>query len=93
MDQNNEVNKYQDLYSQYKDLVTKTTIKAYTVITGEKIDVQNISYKDLEERDRIADELKKGLIFLTDNQLIDLSGDIFFAKDALSTLQKRREVQ
>ena len=91
MDKIQNTNKYQDLYKKYKELVNKTTIRVYKVVSGEKINIDNISPKDLMEREEIEKELTKGLDFLTDNQLIDLSGDTIFTDMAFNILKKRKE--
>ena len=86
-----EIKKYKDLYKKYNELVAKTTIRSYKVESGKRIHVQNISIEDLKERRRVEQELKSGLDFLNDNQLIDLSSDVVFAHEALDTLTKRKQ--
>lgn len=83
--------KYQDLYTKYKDLVNKTTIRAYSVTPNQKINVDNISIEDLTQREETEKELMEGLEFLTDIQLVDLSSDQIFAVQALNVLVKRKE--
>lgn len=90
MDKIEDIKKYQDLYKRYKELITKTTIRVY-VTSGEEIKVQNISAENLKAREAVENELKNGLDSLTDNQLIDLSGDEIFTEAALNTLTKRKE--
>lgn len=85
-----EVTKFQQLFQKYKDLVSKTTIRAYEVTHGEKINVQDISVQDLKAREDVEKELRKGLHFLTDNQLLELSGDPMLAEDALKIFSKRK---
>lgn len=63
MNHTENIKKYQDLYKRYKDLVGKTTIRAYEVVSGEKISVNNISIKDLKDKESVENQLKEGLIF------------------------------
>ncbi|MBI2003811.1 MAG: hypothetical protein HYS78_02450 [Parcubacteria group bacterium] len=89
----NKKEHYKNLYKKYKDLVAKTSIKTYEIISGGKISAQNISPKDLKERQKVEEELSGGLEFLSDDQLIDLSKDVPFSEKVTEALKKRREVQ
>lgn len=88
-----ESKKYQVLYRRYKELLEKTSIKAHNVTEYGKIDVNDISLKDLEERLKIEKQLSEGFKFLSDNQLLDLAGDAVFSEQAQNILIKRKEVQ
>ncbi|MEK7514808.1 MAG: hypothetical protein AAB608_00290 [Patescibacteria group bacterium] len=89
----NSVKKYQALFKRYKELLRKTSIRAYEAMPGDKINVQNVSSEDLEEKIKVEAELSEGLIFLSDNQLIDLTGDLGLSKKAEDVLTKRKEIQ
>lgn len=90
MNQIDNTKKYQNLYKNYKDLIEKTTIREYEIVPGGKVSVQ-ISPEDLRTKKEVEDELKKGVNFLTDNQLIDLSGNVELSKEALEALAKRKD--
>jgi hypothetical protein len=84
---------YQNLYKQYKELLNKTTLRANNIGSSGKIEIQNIFPKDLEEKLKIQKELLQGLNFLTDNQLIDLSGDDDFSEETKKVINKRNLIQ
>jgi len=81
---------YNNLYNEYKILKNKTTLEAHALKPGGKIQAQSISVKDLERRLEVQKELLNGLDFLSDHQLIELSGDHFFSKKAQFVLMNRR---
>lgn len=92
-----KIKKYQSLYEEYNALIAKTTfysnqIDSNQIDSNKKISISDVQAKDMIRRDDILKELILGLTFLTDNQLIDLSGDVFLSKKVLEILVKRKEV-
>ena len=88
-----EIDYYQNLYKRFKELANKTSLGASNISVGEEIKIQNISVKDLEEKLDVQKKLLGGLTFLTDNQLIDLSGDAEFTKETNRILNNRNLTQ
>jgi len=81
---------YQKLYIEYKELKKKTALKAQDLKPGGKIETKRISIKDLKRRIEVEEELLKSLDFLSDDQLIELSGDYSFYKKTYDILRKKR---
>lgn len=80
----------ENLYKKYKEINKSEKMKAYNVKTGKGVIVADISLTEMEELSKRKEELKKSLEFLSDNQLIELSGDIDLAEDCDKILTKRR---
>lgn len=82
---------YKELYLKYKDLLNKTMLTSNEVKSKDLININNIFIKDLKEREKTLEKLRDGLIYLSDNELIELSGDPFLYSEALKILKKRKE--
>ncbi|MFA5169713.1 MAG: hypothetical protein WC386_01775 [Candidatus Paceibacterota bacterium] len=83
---------YNDIYQKYKDLLSKTSLVAEDVADG-NINAKNITPDDLKKRLEAEKELLVGIEFLSDDQLIDLSGDKSFSDQANAVLSKRKNIQ
>ena len=81
---------YQKLYIEYKELKKKTTLRANDLKSDGEIKTQHISVDDMKRKFEVQKELLNGLGFLSDDQLIELSGDHPFLEKAQETLEKRR---
>ncbi|GAH81840.1 unnamed protein product [marine sediment metagenome] len=64
-------------------------MRAQDLKPGGKIEAQHISPEDMKRKFKVQEDLLKGLDFLSDNQLIELSGDRFFTQKSQETLNKR----
>lgn len=81
---------YQDLYIEYKNLKKRTALRVHDLKSGEEIKTQHISSDDMIQKLKVQKELLNGLDFLSDNQLIELSGDHSFTRKAQDVFNKRR---
>jgi hypothetical protein len=78
------------LYNRYKELEEKTQPEVRDLRPGGEIHAKYISLKDMEEKIKAKEELYTCLDFLTDDQLIELSGNPDFLKEAGDILMKRK---
>lgn len=66
---------YNNIFEEYKELKMKTFTPVSDVILGRKIVGVHIKHEDLFRRDEVREELRKGLEFLSDEQLQFLYND------------------
>ncbi len=66
---------YKKIFEEYKELEVKTFIPANDVTDGKKIQGVYIKPEDLFRRDEVKEELRKGLNFLSNEQLKFLYND------------------
>jgi len=80
----------EELYRLYKELREKTELEVHDLKPGGEIHPKYIDIKEVEERIKVKEELYKCLDFLSDQQLIELSGNYDFIKEAGDILMKRK---
>ena len=82
----------ENLCNRYKELKEKTKMEAQDLRPGGKIEAKYISPKDMEEKEKVKNELYKCLDLLTDDQLIGLldDPDLNFQRKIHEILRKRR---
>ncbi len=82
---------YNKIFNEYKELEAKTFIPVNDVVKGKKIIGVHIKPEDLFRRDEVREELRKGLNFLSNEQLEFLydDSDSLLVLEAVKTLANR----
>jgi len=83
----------ENLYQKYKELKEKTKLEVKEIGLRGEIDAQYINLKDIEEKERIKNELEKCLDFLTEKELKELFTDDHFMGKAIQILMNRKKYQ
>jgi uncharacterized protein with ACT and thioredoxin-like domain len=81
------------LYQEYKELKEKTKIEVKEVGSRGEIEAQYINLKDIEDKEKVINELEGCLDFLTEDELKELFTDDHFMGKAIQILTNRKKYQ
>jgi len=83
----------ENLYQKYKELKEKTKLEVKEIGLRGEIDAQYINLKDIEDKEKVKNELEGCLDFLTEDELKELFTDDHFMGKAIQILINRKKYQ